>query len=347
MIASFCVPAYAAEMPDECVEPVRELAKSNALEVACETAEITKKILAGDANVVPPALYHFGKRDLLEMNAKENNIPKDAWDNSIMGEVNRRFKIQPIRRGLYGTHEIETNSFYSPGSYDWMMEIRIKPECRKPGKVVSLARLQDDPRFEKWITSTGGLPLTTAGFRNECNQTTDYMNVYEKAECREIAERFLKEADIKVIQDHIINRSFYIRDRNCVEGIRAKPADVVRIFAENPSLWIKSCSAYDFYGSYYRFTPLLYKVLVHEDLSDVDEDTLDQLLNNTKLLNAGDDSGRNLLDSLVRSYVAARREGKASEWQTAMRKVPTLDVADAPAILPKPLVERVKARMLE
>src|SRR3990167_403073 len=136
-LLSLLVPATSsrAEIPAGCLDVLREYAKEKALQVSCNISEITKKLMEGKEEVVPAKIYHFGKREYMLQNAEEGNIPADVWKNIIMGEKERRFELSKLRRGLYGTHVIDSNSFYDPRKYDWLMEIHIKEECRVPARV--------------------------------------------------------------------------------------------------------------------------------------------------------------------------------------------------------------------
>ena len=277
-------PARAAGAEEDCVNELRDISKQLNLRVACNTIEIAKKILEGQ-ELVPRYLYHFAKKEHVLQNAKERTIPENVWNDSIMGEKNRRFALRPIRRGLYGTHNLDTNGFYDSGSYSWLMQIELEPACRNPQKVATFSGLEKDPRFIAWFKKKASLPMSLEDFAKKCpSSPPDYIAVYagdERERCIQLAERFISENDIKIIQDSVVSRSFYIRNRSCIKNIRGTAAEQLEFLADEPSIFISEC-----YGPPLDttlssvFTRLLMEDIVNEPVS---EDVLDKLALNIQL----------------------------------------------------------------
>lgn len=229
----------AATFPDDCVDELKKFAQEESLKVSCTILDIAAKILEGK-DTVPPRIYHFGKPDIIKRNVEARTIPQKDWDDYIMGEKNRRFPLTAIRRGLYGTHHIDTNFFFD-NEFSGMMEIEIKEECRKPDKVATMQNLEKDPRFIAWLKKQPEeMPLEK--FAGECSYFT-FNNGFGYPQCNSLAAKFLQEADIKVIQDSAIQKSFYIRDRNCIATIRGTEEELLESLANNPALIFHSCES--------------------------------------------------------------------------------------------------------
>lgn len=239
----------------ECDPAVANDAYQQTKALACEIADIAHAINDGK-HVVPKLIYHFGKEEHVKENVKAGTISKEIWDKFVMGEVTR-FKLQPLRRGLYGTGGIATNSFGSK-AHPSLMEIQIKDECRKPESVVSFFNLDKSEPFKKWFgkLKSEDLPLTIKSlsqFSTKCfygpefgylsgKPKGSFTNGFSEIDCAAIVEKYLTENDIKILLDHEIQQSFYIRDRNCIETLRGgSPNDVFDMALRNDLLWLNRC----------------------------------------------------------------------------------------------------------
>jgi len=219
---------------------------SEILTLSCEITEISQHITAGE-EVVPRFIYHYGKRQYMDENVKARTVPQEAWDKFIMGDITR-YDLQPSRRGLYGTNGLDTNGF-GYGEYSWLTRIAIKEECRQPERVAVTTRLAVDSRFKAWLPEylarEGSQQMTLEQFTEQCNWD-NYQG--ETPDCEAIAGSFFKDKNIAVLQDSAIQKSFYIRDRSCIETIEGTPSELLTILARNPNLWQPRCGS-NMYGS--------------------------------------------------------------------------------------------------
>ncbi len=216
------------------------VAQANA--VACSVRDVSEQILQGE-NIVPRRLYHWGKKPYLLSNARINGISQEDWDQYIVGEKTR-YSLRPSRRGLYGTAGLDTNTFGS-NSYNWLMEIRIKAECTEPSRVITYYGLPDDLRFKDWYSSHE-TSYTFKQFINTCYNHNDplmNLNGFIDEKCDSIITRFLKDSKVGVVQDQIIKRSFYIVDRDCIEGIIASPSHWSFLLPRELHLWSNHCGS--------------------------------------------------------------------------------------------------------
>lgn len=222
-------------------EPECDYAATSAevLQLSCDSFEIANAILE-KKEVVPSRIYHFGKEEYVQKNVAAKNVPQEDWDKYIMGDITR-FDLGYVRRGLYGTGGLDTNNYGQKG-YRALMEISIKDECRKPERVVSLEEIEKDSRFQAWFNKKKQ-PMSMESFAENC--VLDYAKDYENKKCGKIVGEFLEDAKIGVIYDHMSRKSFYIRDRNCIENIRGTPSDWIEIFSNTPNLFISRCGDYN------------------------------------------------------------------------------------------------------
>lgn len=221
------------------------------VDLACDVDKISQNILNG-GNVVPKVLFHWGKKEHLLQNAEQGTVPQEAWETYVVGEKGA-WNLPPYRRGLYGTAGLSTNGFGNPINNiktRWLMEIQIKDECRVPERVVALARLPEDRRFVDWMSSAPGLPPEIASFEEYQKTCTDpsgtgirklknvnYIGTSQSPHpCEVILKRYQDEMGFAVAQDEEFARSFVIRDRSCIENIRATPEDLIEIFSKS-DLW--------------------------------------------------------------------------------------------------------------
>ena len=210
--------------------------------IGCESNQVAQKILE-NKQVVPKVIYHWGKKKYMLQNIENGNISKDAWDKYIMGDITR-YGLGKIRKGFYGTSTIIYNGFASE-SYNWINEIHIKEECRKPKNVISLVSLYKNSRFIKWAKMNA---VDLNFYKQECfskaggDPKMRYKGHFTNSKCEKITFNFLKESDVKVIQDHVIKTAWYIRDRNCISDIRGNPKDIMEILSNRGILWQNVCS---------------------------------------------------------------------------------------------------------
>ena len=208
------------------------------LKLSCQIQDVSAAILEGD-EVIPSKIYHFGKQVHLQENVEEGTIPKLVWETFIMGDKTR-FGLTKARRGLYGTSGVDTNSF-GGDAYNWLMQISIKKECRHPSLVSDLENLSSNEGFKKWLMSKTA-SMTLQKFTTECK--LHEFSGYTTEGCDEIVNSYLNENDIKIVLDHSVKKSFFIRDRSCIEDIKGSPQDWIDILAAQSALWVKRCSSY-------------------------------------------------------------------------------------------------------
>ncbi|WPU65123.1 hypothetical protein [Peredibacter starrii] len=242
------------------------------LKLSCDFFEIANAIL-DKKEVVPSRIYHFGKKEYVDKNIAAKTVPEADWDKYIMGDITR-YDLGFVRRGLYGTGGLDTNN-YGHGEYQALMEITIKEECRKPERVFSLHDLQKDSRFQEWFNKKKR-SMKLEKFGEEC-QLWDPQG-YDNKKCEKIVGEFLKDVNAGVIQDHIVSKSFYIRDRNCIENIRGTPSDWLEIFSNSPNLFIPRCNGYN---KVYMLSALLSNVI--QTVEPIPEATYVKLKENMRL----------------------------------------------------------------
>jgi hypothetical protein len=206
-------------------------------ELSCFIQDISKKVLE-QKEVVPHHIYHFGKKPILDNDIAAGTIKQADWDKFIMGDQTR-YQLGSVRRGLYGTGGVDSNEFFAD-SYNWLIDIKIKDECRKPSRVVDLSHLEEDPRFINWFKKKAR-DINLSSFGSKCIITDDNYQGYNSNDCEELVTDFLKETKVAIVQDHIIEKSFYIRDRSCIEKITGSPDDWVDVLASRPNLWLDRC----------------------------------------------------------------------------------------------------------
>lgn len=204
-------------------------------QLSCFIADITKEIVE-EKEVVPSRIYHYGEKNILDVDIKNKTVPQADWDQYIMGDTTR-FALRKSRRGLYGTGGVDSNNF-GYDKYNWLMEIKIKDSCRAPDKVAALSELSSNKKFIKWFGTTRE-DYTMRDFASQCVMTN--YEGYPFEACDNIVDQFLRDEKIAIVQDEIIGKSFYIRDRSCVENIEGSPDFWVETLANRPNLWLDRC----------------------------------------------------------------------------------------------------------
>ncbi|MFL5784862.1 MAG: hypothetical protein ACJ76H_09655 [Bacteriovoracaceae bacterium] len=206
----------------------------------CSAEELSDQIKK-QRSVVPGHLYHIGRTDHLYKNIAAGNVPQEDWDNFIMNGKGR-YNLTSARRGLYGTVGLDTNTV-GRGRYNWIMRIALRPECRKPERVATLDKLHLDQRFIDWFPKAKR-KMTFEEFKSNCEIPVHNPDGYVKSECDEIAVTFFHDLKIFVIQDHVMEKSFYIRNRDCIERITGTPDEWVKWLADVPEMWSFHCQTY-------------------------------------------------------------------------------------------------------
>lgn len=246
------------------------------LKLSCNVKDIVKSILEEEEGVVPKRIYHYGKKEILNKNIEAKTVPQNDWDKYIMGDATK-YALNVSRRGLYGTGGIDTNNF-GRGNFNWLMEISIKDECRKPERVISLEGLHDDRRFKNWFKKRKDTPFSLSDFSKKCVIDIYDHKGYVDKKCEDLVTAFLAEGKFAVVLDHLVKKSFYVRERSCVENIRGTPEDLMEIATETPSLWMFRCG----YQHQYNLSSLVIQTMASID-KPLDTATQAKLKKNLKL----------------------------------------------------------------
>jgi hypothetical protein len=288
----------------------------------CEVRGIADNINTG-RNTVPRYIYHFGPKKYLEEDIEARTIPPKAWDNFIVGKKTR-YHLAPYRRGLYGTGGIDRNSYGGDLGKEepWLMQIEVKEECRKPESVVTFLNLPESKRFQTWFSS---LPHGATDFKNPdefvqiCKtDSMDSTGILEDARCGQFIDQYLKDTDVKVIHDHLIDKSFYLRDRNCIQTIRGTPAELIEMAAKNDLLWLRPCRSVN--AGAKAFVRILGKALA-EYANEVPLDIINKLISHAKLAGveaAPFEAYRRCLDT--KNMETYRKSAGSATYQSACRR---------------------------
>ena len=199
-----------------------------------------------DSDLLPPkVIFHIGQKQHLLTDDQQQGIPGDVWQKSIMGSKTN-FGLVPYRRGLYGGKNFDSLEIFGNrylGSYGgqpkvpWVMEVTISEQCRKP-EVVS--DLSTDERFRQWLVTNTGYLLEAAKpcIHRDAKGVIDGIvgmqplaGGAEENLCDEILQKFLSETKTKVVRDSEWDASWYLRDRDCLEKLDARPVKVLEILA--------------------------------------------------------------------------------------------------------------------
>lgn len=227
--------------------------------LSCSALEVGESIRRGQA-VVPKTLYHFGTKSSLLKYAKNNGISQSDWDNYIMSGKGR-FSLKPFRRGFYGGADTNDISFYSSVvpddfrynkaakiTHNWLTNFTLKDECRNPEKVVTFVGLPKNPVFQKWFNATKNKEefqsvqavAEVCFIGDEFNPETveSIYSQYELRPCERLLNNFLVEIDAKIVHDSENSRSFYIRDRSCIDSMSALPQEILQMFSEDKTRFL-------------------------------------------------------------------------------------------------------------
>lgn len=224
-------------------------------EASCQIEDLAMQIRL-QQQVVPSRIYRWGEKKNQISNAVANTVPQKIWDHFVLGKGGR-YSLKPFRRGLYGSSSPEDADLFSD-YWDleraWLVEVEIAPECREPHAVATLVALFKDERFLHWFQSASYLPFPTLdsfvatcfvveGAKNEIPNGTMVGGAGEAdSSCEVVYERFFNETAVKIVQDHQVRRSWYLRDRSCIRGIRGTPPQIIEILAEREAIWHNHCT---------------------------------------------------------------------------------------------------------
>lgn len=234
VFASACVsaPPFGAERrPAEIKTLAEDIAR-----VSCDDRQ-TARSLIEQKEVVPTLIFHFGKKKYLEGNVSARSIPSEVWEKYIQGK-SPLIKQAPFRQGIYGcTHPYDCDN-YADYEDPWLMAIQLKPECRKPEAVASLFGLLSDARTFKTPEIRRRLescyPNPTKLEYPKSVKAIDGAKS-PRTDCENALEDFLDANRIKTVHDGITIRSWYIRDRNCIDTIYGTPSEILGLFKQTPT----------------------------------------------------------------------------------------------------------------
>lgn len=230
------------------------LPASRFVDPGCDPRE-TSLAIRDQKRLPRSSLFHYGKRDLLLKDVSARTIPEADWNEFIMGE-NTRFKLKRFRRGFYATESPEDADRFGDSTYNWMVEVVLKPECLTPSRVTSLAFLTEHEAFRNWFQeqhpnrSFEGwkkLCFDESGFP-EYGQFNYYKNPKEEAdahetECEKVVGDYFISTNPAFVQDQAgdLIRSWAIRDRSCIQTILGSDEYWIRELPRRPEFWKNSC----------------------------------------------------------------------------------------------------------
>lgn len=271
-----------------------------------------------------------------------------------------RYPLKKFRRGLYGTATIEGN-YFAPYGDRWLMEIRVRQECRRPDRVASVRFLYKDKRFLNWLLSSKNLPISSAeevvrkcfvsagassylenidapfptqrilnpeqlwGEGLPSKSEVQFVPDQKAAElpCESILDRFFNETKIAVVVDDVVHQSFYIRDRNCIAAIKTKAEDLVDVFANESHLWLNRCGYQN--HNLWSLTEIMTQALSSDMNRVFDDATISKLSANANLL-SGYQAGADvwwitLTKDSVRLYPKCRDAKKLDLYRKTVQSI--------------------------
>lgn len=219
--------------------------QSRTIASAC-TQKISDEILHGTIQV-PQYLFHFGRGTVLARDVAERTVPLSDWNDFIVGEKTS-WRLPRFRRGLYGTEKaLRADAFANPDD-PGLLRIEIKPACREPSKVGTTLGLDLDARFRDWIgtgfsvfvqkciSARGDLLVRNYSGTNESTPSNAML------ECEKIVDDFFNAHDIRIVQDEVIDASWYIRDRACIQTIEGTSGEILQWMGEGGFFSADRCS---------------------------------------------------------------------------------------------------------
>lgn len=287
----------------------------------CEIRNIAQHINEGK-EVIPKTIYHFGQEKYMKENVANRTISKQAWDDFIMGSKTR-YALEENRRGFYGTGGIDTNGFGGT-PYNWLVEVHIKDECRDPSKVVTFYNLPKSQRFIKWFESLDEKqnPFSSLDeFSNKCFFGSEPAGSYQgdfgsDKRCAKMVNEYTQKTDVKIVQDHVIKKAFYIRDRSCIETIKGTPKELIEFAAKNEFLWLTPCNGYG--GGAGSFSLIVIDALTKVE-KNVPKNVIEKLIQNFKLASKP--------TSQLEAYLRCLEKDRVSEFKEFSSKKLNLNTA--------------------
>jgi hypothetical protein len=197
------------------------------------------------ARLPPKELYRVGSKSTALLNDAEGKVTPEAWDKYVMGS-GTRYGLVPFRRGFYGGEDFPSLEYYGntlvgKGKTPWITIFKIKDECRTPEHVNLLFQ---DERFQLWVIANLNSLIKDSGlclnsWPEDCNDIYNFEEVQFVAmgraanTCDNLLEGYLKESKAKIVADREWKSSWYVRERECIESLRAKPADILQALADS------------------------------------------------------------------------------------------------------------------
>jgi hypothetical protein len=197
------------------------------------------------ARLPPKELYRVGSKASALANDAEGKVSQEAWDKYVVG-TGTRFGLVPFRRGFYGGEdfpslELYGNTLIGKSKIPWITTFRIKDECRTPEHVNLLFK---DERFQLWVIAHLNDLIKSAGncLNSRPEDCTDIYNYEEvnfvahgkpASACDTLLDGYLNESKAKIVADREWKNSWYVRDRDCIESLSAKPADILKVLASS------------------------------------------------------------------------------------------------------------------
>lgn len=224
----------------------------------CNISNLATEIHEGERTPAKK-IYHFGRKEILFRNINAHTVPLEDWNEFIMGQ-GTRFSLKSFRRGLYGTEFLEDADKYGSSKFNWAMEIVLKDSCLSPEKISTLEHLSEQTVFRKWFERKNRDPKSGLNeswkewikvcFLSSGQPDPTRFSLYESSEpqeqniCEKVVEEYWNEMGIKILQDTLENRSWYIRDRNCIEDINGVEIFWAEEFLKNGAHWNNQCDKF-------------------------------------------------------------------------------------------------------
>jgi hypothetical protein len=220
---------------------------------SCDTHKVAEQIHAGQS-VLPDHLYHYGPKEFLLKDVASHTVPQDDWFNFIMGaNGSSRYQLKDFRRGLYGTIGLNRNFFFDQKN-NWVIRINLKPECLEPQNVATFIDVDKDPRFVQSFMdiSNGRFGSDPSKFIQDCyggKRSPMYFGPIHAvrygdspdSDCEKTLSNYLAKFKFKIVQDYVIQTSYYIRDRSCIQDIKGTPFDIIEMLANEDDMWSTPC----------------------------------------------------------------------------------------------------------
>jgi len=334
---------------------------SVSLSILWSTAFLFSNLVA--ASEAPVYLFHAGAHATLLEDVTARTIPAKAWDTFIFGKTG--FDLPQYRKGLYGAEDISATSLYSSynflsGVEPWVIAIRLKKSCRSEEAAFNSDTTIDFNRpqrpFEKWYLAHREkyrnleklcLNMTTAEQGNWEEgapynvSTADPLTQRQTRLCGNVISDFLEDLKIKIVLDVANDKSWYVRDRNCIDSVLGTPNELFNLiftrqigsadtWSEN-FLGDAAAPGFSFPGN----TVLLLNILSRATIGAAEIqkiESIQQELNNslgpqqdrttmieTPQLEKTDDDPR-IIATALKATIRAQRKGQLFQFQKALRR---------------------------